>query len=356
MFVPYLAALLIGGAGAGAATFHANQADSPAYLFYVASESEDEVTLLRFSSDEGLKVEKVIRVGTLPTEIEGPHGIFVDPSGEHWYLTLGHGFPFGTLWKYETGSDIAVGRVELGLFPSTVSVPPFGGIAFAVNSNFYGDPEPSTVSIVDLESMIEIDRIETCTMPHGSRFSPDGLRHYSTCMMDDQLIELNVETLDISRRLGVSPPSGEGVCSPTWAVPTATGDYVYVACNKSHELVEVRVDDWTVTRRVDAPAAPYNIAVTPDDRQIIVTQKGSAEVSVWNRESGKRVALLPSARRVTHGVAVTPDSRYAFVTVEGIGGERGAVDVIDLRELRLVATADVGKQAGGIAFWKVIER
>ncbi len=192
-------------------------------------------------------------------------------------------------------------------------------------------------------------------MPHGSRFSPDGLRHYSTCMMDDQLIEMDVATLDISRRLNVSPPSGEGVCSPTWAAPTATGDYVYVACNKSHELVEVRVADWTVTKRVDAPMAPYNIAVTPDDRQIIVTQKGSAEVSVWNRESGKRVALLPSARRVTHGVAVTPDSRYAFVTVEGIGGERGAVDVIDLRELRLVATADVGKQAGGIAFWKTVE-
>ena len=351
MFVRYLAALLIGGA----AMFHANQSDSPAYLFYVASESEDEVTLLRFSPDEGLKVEKVITVGTLPTEIEGPHGIFVDPSGEHWYLTLGHGFPFGTLWKYETGSDTAVGRIELGLFPSTVSVPPFGGMAFAVNSNFHGDPEPSTVSIVDLESMIEIDRMETCTMPHGSRFSADGLRHYSTCMMDDQLIELDVATLDISRRLNVSPPSGEGVCSPTWAMPTATGDYVYVACNKSHELVEVRVDDWTVTRRIDAPAAPYNIAVTPDDRQIIVTQKGSAEVSVWNRESGKRVALLPSARRVTHGVAVTPDSRYAFVTVEGIGGERGAVDVIDLRELRRVATADVGKQAGGIAFWKTID-
>ncbi len=33
--------------------------------------------------------------------------------------------------------------------------------------------------------------------------------------------------------------------------------------------------------------------------------------------------------------------------VEGIGGERGAVDVIDLQDLQRVATADVGKQAGG---------
>jgi DNA-binding beta-propeller fold protein YncE len=174
--------------------------------------------------------------------------------------------------------------------------------------------------------------------------------------MDDQLVELDVARLEVARRLDVSPPPGSGaVCSPTWAMPAANGDYVYVACNKSHELVEVSVDDWTVTRRMPAPTAPYNIALTPDDEKIIVTQKGSAEVSVWERRTGKRLALVSSARKVTHGVAVSPDGRFAFVSVEGIGGERGAVDVIDLVSLRLVASADVGKQAGGIAFWKMVE-
>ena len=57
---------------------------------------------------------------------------------------------------------------------------------------------------------------------------------------------------------------------------------------------------------------------------------------------------------MTHGVVVTPDSRYAFVSVEGIGGDPGTVDVIDLETMRQVATADVGKQAGGIAFWKTV--
>ena len=348
-----IAALLFGGAGAPPA----QQGEPEAYLFYVASESEDEVTLLRFTVGEGLTIEKVIPVGVLPAEIEGPHGVYVDPDGLHWYLTLGHGFPFGSLWKYETGSDTAVGRIELGLFPSTVSVPPVGGLAFAVNSNFYGDPEPSTISIIDLASMIEIERTETCTMPHGSRFSPDGLRHYSTCMLDDMLVELDVATLDVARRLDLSPPSGSGagaVCSPTWAMPASSGEYVYVACNKSHELLEVRVEDWVITWRIPAPTAPYNIALTPDDEKIVVTQKGSAEVSVWRRSTGERIALIPSARKVTHGVVGSPDGRYGFVSVEEIGGERGAVDVIDLQDLQRVATIDVGKQAGGIAFWKVV--
>ena len=328
------------------------------YLFYVASESEDEVTLLRFTPGEGLTIEKTITVGVFPAEIEGPHGIFLDPTGSHWYLTLGHGFPFGSLWKYETGADTVVGRIELGLFPSTVAVSPMGGLVFAVNSNFHGDLVPSTVSIVDLESMIEIERTETCTMPHGSRFNADGTKHYSTCMMDDQLVELDVAMLEVARRLDLTPPAGSdgvaGVCSPTWAMPTWAGDYVYVTCNRSDEVVEVRVADWTIQRRLRAPTAPYNIAVTPDDARIVVTQKGSGAVTVWDRQSGERIAFIPSTRKVTHGVAVTPDSRYAFISVEAIGGERGAVDVIDLQELRQVATADVGKQAGGIAFWKTI--
>lgn len=323
------------------------------YLFYVASESEDEVTLLRFSPEEGLVVEKTITVGVFPAEIEAPHGIFLDPTGSHWYLTLGHGFPFGSLWKYETGTDTAVGRVDLGLFPSTVAVSPVGGLVFAVNSNFHGDHVPSTVSIVDLDAMIEIERTETCTMPHGSRFNAEGTKHYSTCMVDNELVELDVGTLEVSRRLDLATQAGP--CSPTWAAPTAAGDVVYVACNRSDELVEVRIADWTIARRLQAPAAPYNIAVTPDDARVVVTQKGSGAVSVWDRQSGDRIALIPSTRKVTHGVAVTPDSRYAFVTVEGIGGEPGAVDVIDLQTLRQVATADVGKQAGGIAFWKTFE-
>jgi DNA-binding beta-propeller fold protein YncE len=53
-----------------------------------------------------------------------------------------------------------------------------------------------------------------------------------------------------------------------------------------------------------------------------------------------------------HGVVVSPDSRYAFVSVEGVGAEPGKVDVFDLRTFERVASAEVGQQASGIAFWR----
>ncbi len=77
---------------------------------------------------------------------------------------------------------------------------------------------------------------------------------------------------------------------------------------------------------------------------------------MWDTRTGQRLALLPSTRTVTHGVAVTPDGRYAFVSIEGVGGEPGTVDVFDLETFEKVASADIGKQAGGIAVWKTERR
>ena len=354
-------AMVAGGLLAWTGSSAAAQAGS--YLFYVASESQDEVALVRLTPGEGLAVAKTIPVGWLPAEIEAPHGVYVDPDGAHWYLTLGHGFPFGSLIAYATGADTVEGRVGLGMFPATVSVAPFGDLAFAVNSDFHGDRVPSSVSIVDLGSMIEIARVETCTMPHGSRFAPDGLHHYSTCMVDDQLVEIDVSTLEVDRRLdlvtGESLPLDRTMttgrsrqqCSPTWAAPSPDGRFVYVPCNKGNEVIEVDLQDWRITRRLPTPGAPYNAMVTPDGSRLAVTLKGAARLGVIDLTDGA-LHEVPTTRRVTHGVSVTPDGRFAVVSVEGIGGEPGTVDAIDLKTLTRVGSVDIGKQAGGIVFWR----
>ncbi len=342
------------------------------YRAYVAAESEDEVAVLSFTPESGLTVEKRIRVGRWPAEIEGPHGVFFDPSGRHWYVTLGHGYPNGTLLKYEAGADTVVAWSELGMFPATVSLTPEGALAFVVNSNFYGDHVPSTVSVVETESMYEIAQTETCTMPHGSRMSADGMRHYSACMMDDQLVEMSTSSLEVTRRLDLvtgeavtapdpthvgehAAPSGPvgptraRPCSPTWTTPAEDGRTLYVACNRGNEIVEIDLESWTVRRRIPAEGAPYNLDLTPDGTRLLASLKGSGHLAVWDLATGEQVARLESSQKVTHGVVVTPDGRYAFVTVEGIGGQPGVVEVVDLSTYERVATAEIGKQAGGIA-------
>ena len=355
-------------------------AQAQSYRAYVAAESEDEVAVLEFTPEGGLSVEKVIRVGRWPAEIEGPHGMFFDPSGEYWYLTLGHGFPNGYLLKYETGPDTVVAATELGFFPATVSLTPDGVLAFAVNSNFYGDHVPSTVSVVDTEDMYEIEQVTTCTMPHGSRMSPDGMHNYSACMMDDQLVEMSTFSLEVTRRLnlvtgepvdepvahgggmgaggmaggatgdmaGAMGGSGMAACSPTWTTLSGDGRFVYVACNRGNEIVQVDIESWSVARRMPADGAPYNLALTHDGSRLLATLKGSGHLAVWDLDTGEQLAKIESTQEVTHGVVVTSDNRFAFVTVEGIGGQPGIVEVIDLATYERVGMAETGKQAGGI--------
>jgi DNA-binding beta-propeller fold protein YncE len=142
---------------------------------------------------------------------------------------------------------------------------------------------------------------------------------------------------------------------PTWAAPHPTRPFVYVANNGIDEIAEVQTESWTVTRRFPTEKAPYNIDVAPNGRQLVVTHKGAASIGVIDLDRGAYQDILPTSRNVTHGVVVSPDSRFAFVTSEGIGGESGVVDVFDLQALEHVATVEIGKQAGGIAFWKMEE-
>ena len=51
---------------------------------------------------------------------------------------------------------------------------------------------------------------------------------------------------------------------------------------------------------------------------------------------------------MVHGVAISGDDRYAFISVEGVGSEPGTVEMIDLKTLTRIASADIGQMAGGI--------
>ena len=310
----------------------------------------------------------------MPTDINGPHGIAVSPDKQFFYVAEGHGRPEGSVWKYHTGSDSVVKYTSLGLFPATTDITPDGNFIYVANANFHGDMVPSSISVVATDQMIEVKRITTCTMPHGSRLNHAGTKHYSACMMDDMLVEIDTSKFAVSRYFMLAPGKEMGmpgapypasgpdqkmhnmaehkpVCTPTWAQPSNDGGTVYVACNQSNEIVAVNTVDWTLVRRFPAGNGVYNLAMTKDGR-LIATNKRGQSVSVFDPVSGKELARIPTKRKVVHGAVVTPDDHFVFISVEGVGAEPGTVEVIDLAALKTVATIDVGSQAAGLDFWK----
>lgn len=354
------------------------------YWVFVASEGNDLVTLIRFGP-ESIRAERTRTVGFMPTDVDGPHGLATSPDGKFYYVSTAHGTPFGYLWKFATSNDSLLGKVLLGNFPATAHVTPDGAFVYVVNFNLHGEMVPSDMSVVAADDMVEVARIPTCTMPHGSRINPQGTKQYSGCMMDDMAVEIDARSFAISRHFvltkgkehgvsgapplrsgagepgahdmsghGAEPPKpGDVSCSPTWAQPSADGGHLFVACNKSSDVVDIDVASWTMTRRIAAGDGIYNLAITRDGKYLVGTNKRGKSVSVIDVASGREAARVATTRRVASGLTISSDDRYAFVTQEGVGSEPGAVDVIDLRALKKVATIDVGQQAGGIDFWKI---
>jgi DNA-binding beta-propeller fold protein YncE len=347
------------------------------YWIYVGAESADRIHRIRFGP-QGAVVEKTIGIGEMAAEMEGPHGLQVSPDGKFLFMTTGHGFPDGKLWKYELGPDTLVAPgILLGKFPASLDLTPDGAYSFSANFNLHGEMVPSSISVVQTSTMTEVAQIETCTMPHGSRIDPSGAFHYSGCMMDDQLVEIDTRSFAVARRFSLAKgkegpvttaaashaghqmdhSAGHGAsmsasCSPTWAQPSANGREIFVACNKADEIVAVDRERWAVSRRMPTGRGVYNLATTPDGEMLVATLKQGAAIELFDLTRGVSVARIPTSTTVAHGVAVSSDSRYAFVSSEGVGAAPGKVDIIDLRARTKVATVDVSQQASGITFWK----
>jgi DNA-binding beta-propeller fold protein YncE len=362
---------------AGLRASHADTAVKD-YWVKLVCESSDRIATVHFGP-KGAALEKTTETRILQSDMSGPHGIAFSPDRKNFYVSIGHGRPFGTAIKYFSENDQVVGQVGLGLFPATEDVSPDGNFLYVVNFNLHGDMVPSSVSVVATDQMLEVARIPTCVMPHGSRVTRDGKKQYSGCMMDDLLVEIDAEKMRLTRTFLVTagkehgynglPPKDTAMptnhadhpgmnmsaatCQPTWAQPSVDGKRIFVACNKSNEIVEVDSESWSLVRRIPAGNGVYNLAVSPDGKLLLATNKRDASVSIFEIESGKELARVPTKRKVVHGVAISPDNLYAFVTVEGIGEQPGTVEVVDLEAKKIAASVDTPPQAAGIDFWKM---
>jgi len=383
------------------------------YQVYVAAESDDVVQRVHFDASQNTAwIDTSISVGRYPTETDGPHGMSVSPDGQHWFVSIAHGNPYGYLAKYDTETNTLQGTVDLGLFPASMEISKYTGMLYVVNFDLHGEMVPSSVMVVDPESMDVISEFETGIMPHGTRMNSKGTKAYHVSMMSDELIEVDTYGFDITRRLSLRAPmieddahdmehnpdghmtnhnmaaelkvmDGSGgrmgwmkemnaskpateedhsammhhkpVVKPTWADPHPNDRWVYVAGNGSDEIIEIDVENWELSRRIPTGKAPYNLEVSPNGKYLVSSLKGAGATSIIDLEQGIELAQIPNSRNISHGVAISPDSKYAFISVEGIGGEPGSVDIISIETLERVAVVETGKQAGGIAFFRMNE-
>src|SRR2546422_7666306 len=216
----------------------------PGYRLYVVSESGDIVTQLTWDGT-ALHTVKTVPVGIMPADIDGPHNVTVSSDGKYYYVTIAHGTPYGTLWKMAVDGDSLLGRAPVEMFPTTISLTPDGELAFVANSDFYGDhPRTNGVSVIYTPQMARLTTIPACDMPHGVKVNHAGTKVYVSCMNSDEILELNRQTLAITRRhkTGVGMLMQHSMI-PGHEVPPGGGALVLMHEACSPTFVSVSPDD-----------------------------------------------------------------------------------------------------------------
>lgn len=332
---------------------------NPGYLVGVVSESGDILTWFRPDGKGGLVTDRVLPLGIMPADVDGPHHLAVAPDQRSYYVTIAHGVPFGTLWRFDAATDTVLGRARVELFPTTIALSPDGEWAFVANSDFHGErPRVNPVSIVHAPTMTTIADLPACDMPHGVKVNRAGTRLYVSCMHSDEILELDTGTFGILRRVRVGSGhaaapgghTGHGTpCAPTYVSVSPDDRHLYVACNTGNELQVYDAASLALAGRVATGAGAYNAEPSPDGSVVIVTNKKDQSISLVDTRTLTEVARIRTTKKIVHGVAYSPDGRYAYISQESIGSDPGAVDVLDLVSRTMTGTVPVPAQPTGIA-------
>ncbi|HUF89408.1 MAG TPA: beta-propeller fold lactonase family protein [Gemmatimonadota bacterium] len=319
-----------------------------AYVLFVGLESEDAVAVV--DPVAGTVLRKV-PVGISTEDIEGVHALAVSPDGSHYYLSIAHGWPYGSIWKMTTRKDSLVARTNVGLFPATIALTPDGTWLFVANYNLHGDPALDTVSAVHTPTMTEVSQIPVCTKPHGMVASHDGRWIYASCTRDNVVRKISVESLtvvDSTNMLTDEDRDESKVCYPAGLALSRDDSKLFVACHRDAEIRVLSTDALgSVTNTIPTGEGPYLIRMGPEGERLWVPNRNDQSYTVIDVAEERAIATRPSSASHPHTFAFGPDGRV-YLSMESHAVVPGAIDVIDPATLETVRSIEVGLQATGV--------
>jgi YVTN family beta-propeller protein len=120
-------------------------------------------------------------------------------------------------------------------------------------------------------------------------------------------------------------PEGEDSCTPSSAVAAGdTPSYVY----------RINTKTFTIDQVIQVGLVPKFVAVTPNDKYVLVTNWCSWTLSIISVATHRVVATLPMPG-TPRGIAVDPQSRFAYVAIQG-GDVLVRVSLAELREVNQI--------------------
>src|SRR5262245_13891047 len=240
-----------------------------------------------------------------------------------------------------------VAHIPTGQGPHEVAVSPDARTAFVANYGMFGvfregqrqDHPGNTLSVIDLARRAVRDTFDLgeFTRPHGMWVSHDGERMWVTCEGAQSGLELDAR----SGAIGKVWKTGQDVSH--MLVPTPDEKKLYISNIRSGSVTVIDRDHDRVTSLPTGEGAE-GIDVTPDGREVWVTNRGAHTVAVISTADDSVITRFESGGQMPIRVKFTPDGKEAWVS----NARCNSVTVFDAHARRLIATIEVGAVPIGI--------
>ncbi|MBT8478225.1 MAG: lactonase family protein [Gemmatimonadetes bacterium] len=315
---------------------------------YVTSGFTDEV--LRIDPSDGSTVSRI------PTErrrdeVDEPHAVVISPDRRHWYVTVAHGEP--TLWKYETAGDRLVGRVTLPTAGAArIGITPDGTRAFVPDYDRSQPGVPSRVAVVDVADLSVVATPVVCGGPHHAQVNPAGEVVAIACSLSDEIVLLDVGTLEERGRFPAGPeagPPGAPVLKPLNLDWSPDGETIWVGLHLADAVRAFRPDG-EIVGTVATGTRPAQIALTADGGTLVIANRGDASLSLVNTELLAETARIPLGAAHPHGLALDDAGQRAFVSCEGTPQTSGRAVAVSLETRSVLWSAEAGAYTLGAAY------
>jgi YVTN family beta-propeller protein len=263
-----------------------------------------------------------------------PHGIAVPENGRVAYTTIESEH---TLKSLDASSGKVVSTLALPGRPNQCAVTPNGKL-LAVPI-FDGD----SVQIVDAESMRILKSLPV-KMPHNCLNAGNNEHMFVTSIRGNQVNMIDLRTLEYMAEI---PVGGQ----PRPIAVDREEKTLYVALSLFHGFVIVDIPSRKVVHKVEFPALPPNLdlrpllntathglTLTPDGKELWAASLPTGNVFVYDVPSAK-VSSPIAVGQLPNWIAFSPDGRYGCVTNTGSND----CSIIDRQSKKEIARVKVGK-------------
>jgi len=286
---------------------------------FITNQASDYVAVVNLDNNHLVRLIDVGGRNNQTQPLDAPHVIIADNQGINFYVSL---VSEGYVEKYNAMTYQRTGRLFIGSSPAHIVINNAGTTGYVTDFTTAG-----SIKVFDTQSMTIINNITEFRMksPHGLRLSHTGNLLFASTSVSEFLYIIRTSDYTIEDVIPVDPsvpPNGNGTqnFAPYQVAVTPDDKYAFVACRKANDVRVFDIINRVFIQNIPVGLNPLAHEISPDGRWCYVPNQASNSVSVIDITTMSVVKTVTGVGAQPHTVDFTQDGHYAYVSCESTRG------------------------------------